>query len=102
MLRGQPQDRRGLGAVLVGQLGQAHVPASGVLDHGSSSPARLRVSPAAALSAIICGGLIQRPLTVRRRNRGPESGIWCPSLKGTGMGWPPGLGAGRDLPEVAV
>jgi hypothetical protein len=40
MLGGQPQDRRWLGLVLVSQLSQAHVPASGVLDHLSSSPAR--------------------------------------------------------------
>src|SRR6266516_2996022 len=96
MLRGQPQDRRGLGVVLLGQLGQAHVPASGVLDHCSSSPARLRVSPVAALSAIICGGLIQRPLTVRRRNRGPESGIWCPSPKGNRYGLAAGQAESKD------
>src|SRR5215831_3074078 len=36
MLHGQPQDRRWLGVVLGGQFGQAHVPARGVLDHGSS------------------------------------------------------------------
>jgi hypothetical protein len=40
MLGGQPQDRRRLGVVLVGHLSQAHVPACGVLDHRSSSPAR--------------------------------------------------------------
>src|SRR5215472_17120545 len=36
MLGGQPQDRRGLGMVLSGQLGQAHLPTGGVLGHGFS------------------------------------------------------------------
>src|SRR5262249_18871963 len=36
MLGGQPQDGRGLGMVLSGQLGQAHLPTGGVLDHDVS------------------------------------------------------------------
>ena len=36
MLGGQPQDCRGLGVVLSGQLGQAHLPTGGVLDHDFS------------------------------------------------------------------
>ena len=36
MLSGQPQDCRGLGVMLSGQLGQAQLPTGGVLDHDSS------------------------------------------------------------------
>src|SRR5215472_5455138 len=64
MLGGQPQDCRGLGFVLGGQLGQAHLPTGGVLDHDFSSIVR-RMPEALATSQ-------QQAFSTRRARTGSQ------------------------------